>query len=92
MKTSNVISRETQKHFWCVVRECLKEFHQAGPDVYRRLKKLQTAINGSPIPEIEIFFHNEPFDVACNIARNRIPMEPVLQRYLSIRDAPDCSH
>ena len=92
MKTSNVISRETQELFWCVVRKCLHEFHQATPPVYRRLEELQATIDDSPIEEIELFFHNEPFDVACNVARHRMPMEPVLEQYLEIRDAQDCNH
>jgi hypothetical protein len=90
MKTSNVISRETQEHFWSVVRKCLHEFHQATPPVYERLQELQTTIDASPIEEVELFFHNEPFDVARNVARHRLPMEPVLERYLALRDAPDC--
>jgi hypothetical protein len=89
MKISKIISRETQEHFWRVVRKCLQEFHQAAPPVYRRLEELQAAIDASPIEEIELFFHDEPFDVACNVARHRLPMEPVLERYLAIRDADD---
>lgn len=90
MKTSNVICRESQEHFWRVVRKCVDELHEATPVVYARLKDLQAQIDDAPIEEIELFFHNEPFDVACNVARQHKPMEPVLERYLAIRDAPDC--
>ncbi|MFO0967101.1 MAG: hypothetical protein U0793_16165 [Gemmataceae bacterium] len=86
MKTSNVISREAQEHFWRVVRECLRKFHHATSSVLERLHELRAAIDASPIEEIELFFHNEPFDVACNVARHPLPMEPVLDQYLAIRD------
>ena len=86
MKTSKVISRESQEHFWDVVRACLREFHHAPRTVVAKVSKLRREIEGAPITEIELFFHSEPFHVACGIAGRRLPMEQYLQRYLEIRD------
>lgn len=36
--------------------------------------------------KMELFSHDEPFDVACRIAGNVIDIEPHLERHLAIRD------
>jgi hypothetical protein len=89
VKTSKVISRESQEHYWHVVRACLREFHHASQTVLGRVSKLRQKIEDSPIEEVEIFFHGEPFNVACGLARRRLPIEPHLQRYLEIRDGKE---
>lgn len=50
------------------------------------MSKLRQKIDDAPIEEIELFFHGEPFNVACGLARRRLSIEPFLQRYLEIRD------
>lgn len=89
MKTSKVISAEYQEHFWRVVRTCLQEFHQASPAVLDRSDRLRQKIDEAPIEEIELFFHGEPFDIACNLARRQLNVNDVLERYLQIRDGED---
>jgi hypothetical protein len=89
VKTSKVFSCESQEHFWHVVRACLREFHQASQTVLGRVSKLRQKIESAPIEEVEIFFHGEPFNVACGLARHRLPIEPHLQRYLEIRDGQE---
>jgi hypothetical protein len=91
VKTSKVISREAQEHFWRVVRACLREFHHASQDVLARVSKLRQKIDDAPIEEVELFFHGEPFNVACGLARHRLPIEPHLKKYLEIRDGQDNS-
>ena len=86
MKTSKLISCESQEHFWHVVRVCLREFHHASPTVLGRVSRLRQKIDDAPSDEAELFFHGEPFNVACGLARRRLPIEPHLQRYLEIRD------
>ena len=86
MKTSKVVSPESQEHFWHVVGACLREFHHASQAVLGRMSKLRQKIEDAPIEEIELFFHGEPFNVACGLARQRLPIEPHLQRYLEIRE------
>jgi hypothetical protein len=89
MKTSKVISGESQEHFWRVVRRCLREFHDASPAVLARVGRLRQRIDEAPIEEIEIFFHGEPFFVACNLARCQLSIEDFLEPYLEIRDGRD---
>jgi hypothetical protein len=86
VKTSKVISRESQEHFWHVVKQCLREFHCASPAVLGKVAKLRQRIDAASIDEIELFFHNEPFNIACGIARHELPIKPHLKRYLEIRD------
>ncbi len=92
MKTSRVTSAGCQEHFWHVVKACLLEFHGAKQPVLSRMNKLRHKMNEAPIQEIELFFHGEPFNVACGIARNRLPIEPFRTRYLELRDGEDCHH
>ena len=86
LKTSKVISCESQEHFWRVVRTCLREFHHADRPAFARLTRLRQRIEEAPLADLEMFFHSEPFDVACNIARREIKVEDFLARYLEIRD------
>ena len=89
MKTSKVISGDSQEHFWRVVRRCLKEFHQASQGVLTRVSRLRQRIDKAPIEEIEMFFHGEPSYVACNLAGHHLNIEDFLERYLQIRDGDD---
>lgn len=89
MKPPKVISSEFQEQFWHVVRPCLREFHHASQTVLGRVPKLRQKIENAPIEEVELFFHGEPFNVACGLARHRLPIEPHLKRYLEIRDGQD---
>jgi hypothetical protein len=89
VKTSKVISSESQEHFWRVVRACLREFHHASQAVLARVSKLRQTIDDAPIEEVELFFHGEPFNVACGLAGRRLPIKPHLQKYLEIRDGQD---
>ena len=86
MKTSKVISCEAQEHFWDVVKACLREFHHATQTVLGRVSRLRQKIDDAPIEEVELFFHGEPFSVACGLARHRLPIKPHLPRYLEMRD------
>ena len=36
-----------------------------------------------------MFFHGEPFDIACNLAGRQLNVEDFLKRYLQIRDGDD---
>lgn len=39
-----------------------------------------------PVEQIALFYHGEPFDVACNLANNPIRIKNHLEEYLEIRD------
>ncbi len=37
--------------------------------------------------QMDLFYHAEPFDVACNLADNALEVKDHLDEYLAIRDA-----
>ena len=39
-----------------------------------------------PLKQMELFYHAEPFDVACNIADNPLDVKDHLDEYLEIRE------
>ena len=39
------------------------------------------------IEQMELFYHADPFDVACNLADNPLNVKDYLDKYLEIRDA-----
>lgn len=86
MKTSPVISAESQEHFWRVVQACLREFHHDLAAAQARLTTLRQEVEESSVEDIELFFHGEPFLVACALAGQDLPVEPHLAHYLAIRD------
>jgi len=87
MRESTVIPGDVQEHFWSVVRGCIREFHpKQSSSALRKVPRLRKTIEQLPIEEMELFFHSEPFDVACGLAEHPLRVETVLQRYLQIRD------
>lgn len=79
-------SIESQEQFWCVARRCLHHFHHAPPQIYKRLRELRAKIDVATIEEVELFFHDEPFNIACDVAQHAIPVKSVLKQYLEMRD------
>lgn len=72
--------------FWAVVTDCLVEFHQKQPLQARILaSELRERIE-SPPPGIdaELFYHSEPFDVACEIAGQAMEIREHWPRYEAI--------
>lgn len=39
-----------------------------------------------PVEQMELFYHAEPFDVACDLADNSLDVRDHLNEYLEIRD------
>jgi hypothetical protein len=91
MKTSRVISKPGKSYFWCVVKKCLGEFH-GRPRSWssKAANRLRAEIEAASPEEIELFYHAEPFDVACDLANRSLDMDDkILSRYLEIRDEKD---
>jgi sulfur relay (sulfurtransferase) DsrC/TusE family protein len=87
MRSSRVIPADAQDHFWSVVKRCIREFHaEAFPSVLSKVNRLRKKVEQLPLKEMELFFHSEPFDVACRLAGHPLKVEDHLQRYLRIRD------
>ncbi len=62
--------------YWLVVRECLVEFHHLPKnEAQRRVGFFRRSIESvEPEIKIDIFYHNEPFDVAGYITGHEIEM------------------
>lgn len=75
--------------FWDAVVECLVQFHKLDygkaylltTDLRRRLTEA-----GAKLDEIDLFYHKEPFDVACTLAGNELDMDKYHAQYLEILD------
>jgi hypothetical protein len=52
----------------------------------RKAAQLRKKIESMPKESMELFYHSEPFDVACDLANHPLNLERHLDRYLQIRD------
>lgn len=87
MKPSDVVSKDEQDHFWSVVRRCIRRFHaRCASRTLAAATRLRKKVNGMPVEQIELFYHAEPFDVACNLADSALDVKDHLDEYLEIRD------
>jgi hypothetical protein len=87
MNPSSVVPDDAKNEFWAVVEDCLREFHGMKQEAIRRKAgKLRSRIERMTTTEVELFYHSEPFDVACEIADDSLNIEVYLDRYLRIRD------
>jgi hypothetical protein len=80
-----------QKHkdaFWCAVEDCLLAFHHATPaEAHRRSAELRQRIESmNPKPKYEMIYHDEPFDVACQLVGVQLDIEPYRGQYYRILD------
>jgi hypothetical protein len=86
MTFPRLVTPDAESQYWAVVRDCLREFHgMAAPLARRKVAALRKKLDELP-GNRESFFHAEPFDVAGDIARNRLKIGNHLERYLHIRD------
>jgi len=85
-----MIDTQAKETFWEVVAACLIAMHGfAKPEAHRRSLDLRTRIESAPTGmSSDIFYHAEPFDVACDIAgrpldaaQYRQQYEPILHRH-----------
>ena len=87
MNSQRITADEDHDQFWSVVRDCLREFHGMQPPTTRRKAlELRNRIEALSKGAIELFYHSEPFDVACKIAERPLQLEKHLKRYLELRD------
>jgi hypothetical protein len=88
MKSSNVIPKDEQDHFWSVVRQCVRRFHaRCASSTLPKATRLRKKVSGMPVEQMELFYHAEPFDVACDLADKPLDIRAYLNEYLEIRDA-----
>ncbi len=85
-KSEGTIDPRMKKAYWNVVQDCLveilgfsaREAKSMGNDLRRKIDKPPAGISG------DIFYHNEPFDVACDLAKKKIECFNCQQKYDSI--------
>ena len=93
MKSSQVIPRAAAEHFWFVVRGCIREFHaKRSAPALGKATRLRKKVERLAAEEMEVFYHGEPFEVACRLAGRSFGVEDHLERYLKIRDSKGDEH
>ena len=74
-------------HFWAAVQDCLVTFHQFEPreaaeKVTSLWRRLPSAANGSDFSEM--IYHAEPWQIACNLAGNDLPVAEHQEAYQAV--------
>lgn len=72
--------------FWSVVEECLVKFHnQEKKAAHLASQLLREKIESPPVGiSGDIFYHAEPFNVACDIAGKELPLNRFRKQYEQI--------
>ena len=90
LKTGEALSLSpaARDTFWQVVEDCLTDIHGLPPSEARRRSHDLRAEIESPPPGLssDIFYHAEPFDVACDLAGNQLDVLQYRDRYDLILD------
>lgn len=87
MSRANITAAQAKEQFWYVVAECLRIFHhKTGRSVTVEISKLRSKVEGLTRQAKELFYHSEPFDIACDITGQKLNVQDQLSRYLEIRD------
>lgn len=91
MRSSQTAPKDARQEFWDVVRRCIREFHaNRSTSALSKATRLRKKVESMPAQDRELFFHAEPFDVACRLAGRSLRVEDYLAPYLKIRDGqPD---
>jgi hypothetical protein len=81
-----VIVAKDKREFWAVVRDCLVRLHGVpGPMAQAKCDGLRRKIESPPDGvSPDIFYHNEPFDVACDLAESELDFEHFRSEYEQI--------
>ena len=80
--------------FWAIVADCLHSFHhmsrgeaEASVDANRGRLEQSLSCAGQPAAwEGELFYHGEPFYVACDIAGRELEIAPFRERYEAMQE------
>lgn len=81
-----MIDAKARDAFWRVVGACLVQFHKLSPqEAEGKTKEMRARIESPPVGmSSEIFYHAEPFDVACDIAKEKLDLSKYWKQYDSI--------
>lgn len=86
MVQSFTLPPRSKDDFWNVVYDCLHEFRGKTPPAAADLvANLRKAVEDAP-PEFssDIFYHAEPFDMACDLAGQPLKLDPLRHAYDAI--------
>jgi len=79
-----MMTQKEKDRYWLVVRECLVAFHGQKRLIANARVNFYRARIDSAEPQIasDVFYHNEPFDIACDIAgRDLLMNEDLFTKY-----------
>lgn len=86
----NGLTEKSKDEFWAVVEECLTEIHNFDPlTAEQRCRELRHKIESKVIDKLQdplrdIFYHSEPFDIACDIAQKHLNINNYRSKYNDI--------
>jgi hypothetical protein len=86
-----MIPRDEVEAFWEVTRDCLIRFHGLAPaDAAGRVATLRADLDAVQLPGDPMIYHDEPFNVACGLARRELDrFEPeVAEEYYRMLNRP----
>jgi hypothetical protein len=91
------LDQRAKNAFWNVVEECLIEFHQLprvtahkkSKDLRARIESLPREMSSNIREDIDDIYHDEPFYVACDVARRQLDLKEYYSRYAQILDKYD---
>ncbi len=77
------MTHREKDRYWRVVSECLIAFHEySKKDAVHRVSSYRLDVEGAELDvHSDIFYHNEPYDVACDIADEYLPLESRFGEY-----------
>ena len=85
-KPQPLIDARAKDSFWGVIEDCLVEVHKLSrADAHAKTNDLRTRIERPP-PGIssEPFYHEEPFDIACDLAGRELKLSRYRKQYDAI--------
>lgn len=76
-------------HFWAAVEDCLVTFHhlqpcEAAEKVTSLWRRLPTSLDGSNPAFSEMIYHAEPWQIACNLANQDLPIAGHQEAYRAL--------
>lgn len=78
-----MIDIQAKNAFWSVVEDCLVEIHKLSRmDAQTRVNDLRCQVDSPPAGlSSDVIYHEEPFDVACDLAGKRLSLTPHRGQY-----------
>lgn len=81
-----MIDARAKDAFWTVVEQCLVQIHRLGlSDAQQKCRELRDQIESPPTGMSgDMFYHSEPFDVACDLADKSLDLSEYRSGYEAI--------